>query len=89
MTAEEAIEKIRQFGLYHAEKDLPHSTFTVEAFEMAIEALEKQIPKKPIGQSVLYRCPACDAFVLKSIGVLPDYYCVRCGQKIDWSEEEK
>lgn len=42
MTYEEAIKRIKEFGLYHAIGDLPHSALTVEAFQMAIEALEKQ-----------------------------------------------
>ena len=41
MNKEEAIKRIRDFGLYHAIEDLPHSTKTVEAFEMAIQALEE------------------------------------------------
>lgn len=32
MTYEEAIKRIKEFGLYHAISDLPHSALTVEAF---------------------------------------------------------
>ena len=39
MTKEEAIRRIKEFGLYHAIGDLPHSAKTVEAFDIAIEAL--------------------------------------------------
>lgn len=42
MTYEEAIRKIKEFGLHHAIEDLPYSSNTVQAFEMAIEALKKQ-----------------------------------------------
>ena len=42
MTNQEAIKRIKEFGLHHAINDLPHSTLTVEAFEMAIRALENQ-----------------------------------------------
>lgn len=42
MTPQEAIKRIEEFGLHHAIRDLPHSTYTVEAFEMAINALEQQ-----------------------------------------------
>ncbi len=42
MIAEEAIKKIKEFGLHHAIEDLPHSALTVEAFKMAIEALENR-----------------------------------------------
>ena len=40
MTNEEAIERIKDFGLHHAIKDLPYSVLTVEAFEMAIQSLK-------------------------------------------------
>ena len=42
MTPQEAIKRIEEFGLHHAIGDLPYSAHTVEAFEMAISALEKQ-----------------------------------------------
>lgn len=40
MTREEAIRRIKDFGLHHAIKDLPYSMLTVEAFDMAIRSLE-------------------------------------------------
>lgn len=39
MTENEAIKRVEEFGLHHAIGDLPYSTLTVKAFEMAIEAL--------------------------------------------------
>ena len=69
-----------------------------EALEIAIQALEKQIPKKPIEyEDKFYACPICKNVLLhkwkkyntelmdKSNG-LP--YCLCCGQKLDWSDEE-
>ncbi|AHM56391.1 hypothetical protein EAL2_c10930 [Peptoclostridium acidaminophilum DSM 3953] len=66
-------------------------------YELAIDALEKLIPKKPtviisekdtmVGRAKfckgtkLYDCQ-CGSF----IGYL-DAYCRRCGQKIDWEAE--
>lgn len=52
-----------------------------EAARIAIVALEKQNPKKPV--RVLWKivCPSCR----KVIGSYP--YCAYCGQAIDWSEE--
>lgn len=40
MTNVEAIRRIKEFGLHHAIADLPHSARTVEAFDLAIEALQ-------------------------------------------------
>lgn len=52
MTREEAIRRIKDFGLYHAIKDLPFSGRTVQAFEMAVKALEKQ--------SEIVHCKDCE-----------------------------
>ena len=57
------------------------------ACDMAINALEKQIPKKPkerdcIGFNTLV-CPVC-----KGALYLYEPYCDNCGQAIDWSDEE-
>ena len=59
--------------------------------ELAVNALEKQIPKKPIGKHTNYKCPVCDRRVRSgkgssSFGV--DFFCQRCGQALDWSDTE-
>ena len=56
-----------------------------KANEMAIQALEKQIPKKPktIDRYELYICTHCNKFIK-----LYKDYCEYCGQKLDWSEEQ-
>ena len=52
------------------------------AKQIAVEALEKQIPKKPIIDEEKFAiCPSCKADVT-------DIYCGVCGQRIDWSGEE-
>lgn len=74
-----------------------------EALDVAIQALEKQMPKKPmrIERSAMgweyrdYYCH-CGKFIgaephIKSIlenGEIPVKYCDNCGQKLDWSDEE-
>ncbi len=63
---------------------------TADALVLAIEALEKQIPKKPIklidwGNN---RCPCCGTLYGED-GIMENYdYCPDCGQKIDWSDDE-
>ena len=59
---------------------------------VAIEALEKQIAKKPIkseNQVVryvnTYYCPTCE---LGITGTNIAKWCYHCGQKIDWSDED-
>ena len=56
-----------------------------EALTMAINALEKQIPKKPKTDDryVMYICPCCNDFIKVSHNC-----CQNCGQAIDWSDEE-
>jgi len=49
MTENEAINRIKEFGLYHAIGDLPRSILTVKAFEMAIESLTKIQKYRAIG----------------------------------------
>ena len=54
----------------------------------AAEALEKQIPKKPIMvkdvAETYYICPECEWEVDR----FDDNYCSDCGQKLDWAKEE-
>ena len=53
-----------------------------------IEALEKQIPKKPLHKHKNYYCPICkeDGWMLRDDAVHNDMdkYCGKCGQAIDW-----
>ena len=56
---------------------------SIEYAKTAIEALEKQLPKKPVLKRKAYGgiivCPICEA---SDSGK----YCRYCGQKLDWSE---
>lgn len=52
----------------------------------AIEALEKQIPKKPELKGEYYICPVCGVYQETSEGNPP--YCLNCGQKLLWEVEE-
>lgn len=49
MTENEAIERVKEFGLHHAIGDLPNSMLTVKAFEMAINALKEIQQYRAIG----------------------------------------
>lgn len=89
MTPREAVEALKLINLkrvhpfYNWEEML-------EVRDIAIEALEKQIPKKPINKENNYQrniglCPCCKEI----IDDWEDYkYCSECGQAIDWGEEE-
>lgn len=64
----------------------------LEVRDIAINALEKQIPKKPIDAGYYYMCPCCRC----DLGVSDDdifiyelsmpKYCSNCGCVLDWSE---
>ena len=61
-----------------------------EELEVVVEALEKQIAKKPriirITDDTEYmKCSQCKLATGLYSDMKPDY-CPNCGQKIDWSE---
>ena len=70
----------------------------IEAMKIAIQALEKQIPKKPIRHTAWenFKCPACgSAEIVQYDTEYREYdkdckfeYCSDCGQKLDWGDEE-
>ena len=71
----------RDLNCLKQNKALPDS---IEAMEIAINALEKQIPKKPIfsEDKQFALCPFCDMKGLTD----KQEYCDDCGQAIDWSD---
>ena len=103
MTESEAIEKLKNMRLYMQIEDKNNDCkFTEDDYkanEMAIQALEKQIPKKPIMKQYFEDledeylcCPTCGEILTDRI---PDdnktfyFHCMNCGQKFDWSDEER
>ena len=87
MTYEEAIERIKCI--------LKNNSFTKadkNALKLAIDALEKQIPKKPTRTRGKYghtECACCGWVVESFCGDLEQYpFCPNCGQAIDWSDDE-
>ena len=78
MTENEAIELIENDLKLHS-KDL--SSKYKNGLRMAINALEKQIPKKPNIDGYCgftsFECPICK-HEIESF----DYYCSNCGQKL-------
>lgn len=81
MTNQEAIEDIKSCigcGIYE------------ETANVAISALEKQIPKKPIDNKNFSFgnvgiCPCCNEDITT---MYSSKVCTNCGQAIDWSEKE-
>ena len=90
MTYNEAIEVLNMIET--------HGALPIMAKAKSIEALEKQIPKKPdCIEDKMWCCPVCDNNLLhkwikyptrlmpKSQGLS---HCMSCGQAIDWSDGE-
>lgn len=63
---------------------------------ISTEALEKQVPKKPVCiEDKMWTCGRCQNNLMFKWSRYPDIlmpkeaggsYCMECGQKIDWSE---
>lgn len=62
------------------------------AMKYAVEALEKQIPKRPIGDfgsCPHYRCPNCKCSVKMYENDNTYPHCGFCGQALDWSDNDE
>lgn len=69
MEIKEVRKRLKDFGSYHAIKDLPHSTYTVEAFEKA-DAILAEAQRKEEADG----CSGC-TFYDKEEWEMP---CVKC-----------
>lgn len=49
------------------------------AVRVAMKALEKQIPRKPVDRIMFNHCPCCGNVEIANCNHCPD-----CGQKLDW-----
>lgn len=85
MTREEAIKLLDMLhGMIEDNLGSDYDT----AFKMAIEALGEPIPKKIKNKTkrpnaIYGNCPICNRTLLK------ENYCPRCGQALDWSDENE
>ena len=90
MTESEAIEKLKSMRLFMQIEDEKNECKFAEddykANDMAIQALEKQIPKKVLStqDKEFALCPCCNGKGLSD----KQKYCDNCGCKLDWSDEE-
>lgn len=80
MTNEEVIENLK-YLISDDCTDTQHDF--VKEIKIAIEALEKQVPKKPPNHDGMV-CPSCNSKA--RYGHPYEYYCPHCGQAIDWEE---
>ena len=96
MTIEKAIEQLEDLikdreSFCHRDDFDEVFLQDIEALKVGISALEKQIPKKVVnfmlndGKLIkVFKgiCPYCQCIVTNE-------YCSRCGQALDWSDENE
>lgn len=90
MTSEEAIKELKEDKALHESDIIDAGDGTPEgqimlAIDMAIEALEKQMPKEAVIQKIsksieMLYCPRCHVRFIR-MGM---NYCGDCGQALDW-----
>ena len=101
MAESEAVEKLKNMRLFmQIEDENNDCKFTEDDYkanDMAIQALEKQIPKKPIMKQYFEDledeylcCPTCGEILTDRIPADNKtfyFHCMNCGQKFDWSDD--
>lgn len=93
LMSDEKLAEIEYYGGFEGQKKV--SKLYSEAFDIAIEALEKQVPKKPLNVQDCYipetydydysvaNCPNCrGAFSFDEYH--RPLYCDKCGQKLSF-----
>jgi hypothetical protein len=93
LTIEDAIEHFK-YGISHDIFKEPVTSYA----QMAVEALEKQIPKKPHYEADGYadgvlaydyaKCPICGHDFECGINDWGCAYCQDCGQALDWDDSD-
>ena len=94
MTESEAKKEI-EHNVY-CNTDNYEMTISKECYKTIINALNKQIARKPVCiEDKMWCCPVCDNHLLPKWVKYPTElmpkteglpYCMSCGQKIDWNE---
>lgn len=90
-------EEIKTNKVFFPKYDNKQLEEDIQVYDIAIKALEKQIPKSVINREVIKDfnekplyicgdCPNCGCVRLRSSDT---NYCVACGQKLDWQVDGK
>lgn len=84
-----------QKAIAHYKHGINHDIFSesvISYAKLAVNALEKQVPKKVIyvDEHFFYvaYCPACGSYVGTGSATHVKF-CRNCGQALDWSERQK
>ena len=60
-----------------------------EVYAVAVKAIKKQIPQKPVYPDEDYgtfKCPACGGLIYTEDRLETHRFCLLCGQALDWNE---
>lgn len=88
-------EKIKHNKVFFPKQDKCQLEEDIDIYETAIEALEKQLPKRvdfeeDVAENMCVECPSCGSFLGYQVDCLDENYqfdyCEHCGQRLDWSE---
>lgn len=97
MTSDKAKEAIEVLKVAEAEVEWNYPLDYAINIDLAIEALKKEIGRKPYIQQDEHNndcleCPNCDSFIGYAVDCEDENYqvnyCPNCGQRIDWEERE-
>ena len=81
-------EAIKTLEIARAEVEWNYPMDYAVAIDEAIEAVDKQIPKKAELEGEYYVCPICGVYQEYLTDGKPPY-CVNCGQALGWQEVEE
>lgn len=95
----EALEWIKELKGSEEILEFYYAESFIKACDMAVQALKKQIPRKPrktdsyrgvLKRVYAYVCPTCGNVCLEKYmnERQNTMFCWNCGQKLDWSDEE-
>ena len=90
MTNKEAINDLKVIlsEITECEESICYITdVDAEPLRLAIKALERQIPKKPIVSNDI-TCPNCSATLIYCLHTSEIDCCDKCGQRLDWEGVE-
>ena len=98
ISREEAIKILSEWLALAEERGSYYGEEAIPTYKLAIEALEKRIPKKPKEfEDKYYTCPECGNLLMYKWMVYPENLmprryglpcCLNCLQAIDWSDGE-
>lgn len=83
MSEQETIQSLK----YLKRTEFVQENFNIDVLDVAISALDKQIPQKPVrpyesNYKQYWNCPSCGSSGMHDV----HKYCWRCGQKLEWEE---